>query len=341
LAVYNDIVYLASWQKGVEAIDASDVLDSRDPADLRFSSAYGTLGEVVDVAVDGGFAYASDGAEAGLQILDLAKSPRGRIWPRLRGTAEMRWASGYTVVDGLAYVPVWGEGMRIVDVRDPDVPVELSVLDLGMASQAVVVGDRAYVTVYGGLVVVDVADPSSPQQLGLMALGDGQAMGLAVRDGLAYVAVEQDGEKGTLYVIDVRDPSAPQHVGAVGIAGRGLRIAVDGHLAYVAVLDWSSATPKGGVQVLDVSDPVQPQTAGFLRLPGGAFDVQVAGQHVFVAGGGAGVYVAQVSGGLDAIEVSLLGHIDTAGSARRVFVAGDELFVADQGGGLLVVEIRD
>ncbi|MBN1580625.1 MAG: hypothetical protein JXA89_07965, partial [Anaerolineae bacterium] len=341
LAVFNDIVYLASWQKGVEAVDVSGDLDPGDPADLRFSSAYGTLGEVVDVVVDGGFAYASDGAEAGLQVLDLAKSPRRRIWPRLRGTAEMRWASGYTVVDGLAYVPVWGEGMRIVDVRDPDVPVELSALDLGIASQAVVVGDRAYVTIYGGLVVIDVADPSSPQQLGLMALGDGQAMGLAIRDGLAYVAVEQDGEKGTLYVVDVRDPSAPQHVGAVGIAGRGLRIAIDGPLAYVAVLDWSSATSKGGVQVLDVSDPVQPQTAGFLRLPGGAFDVQVAGQHVFVAGGGAGVYVAQVSGGLDAIEMSLLGHIDTAGSARRVFVAGDELFVADEGGGLLVVEIRD
>lgn len=335
LAVYNDLVYLASWQKGVEAVD---VAGGGDP---RFMSAYGTLGEVVDVVVDGGaFAYTSDGAEAGLHVLDLAMSPRGRIWPKLRGTADISWAKGYVVADGLAYVPVWGEGMRIVDLHDPDAPDELAALDVGMASQVVVVDHLAYVTIYGGLAVVDIADPSSPWLLGRMALGDYSATGLAVHDGLAYVAVEQEADKGTLYVVDVRDPSTPQHVGAVGISGHGLAVALDGHMAYVAVLDWSSTMPKGGVQVLDVSDPVQPQTAGYLGLPAGAFDVQVAGPYLFIAGGEAGVYVAQATPARpDSVDISLVGHIDTAGSAQRVFLVGDELFVADGEGGLLVVQV--
>jgi hypothetical protein len=252
----------------------------------------------------------------------------------------MRWASGYAVADGLAYVPVWGEGLRIVDVGDPDVPRELSVTDLGIASQVVVVGDHAYVTIYGGLAVVDVSDPSSPRLLSQVALGDYQALGLAVRDDLAYVAVEQDGEKGTLYAIDVRDPENIQPVGAVGIAGRGIRVALDDDRAYVAVLDWSLSTPKGGVQVIDVSDPLQPQTAGFLKLPFGAFDVQIEGQYAFIAGGEAGVYVAGASDAMDPARMRLVGHVDTAGSVRRVFVAGDELLVADGEGGLLIVQIH-
>ena len=66
IVVFNDVVYLASRQRGVEAVDVSEGLDPSDPNTPRFTTSYGTLGPVVDVVVDSGFAYTSDGAEAGL-----------------------------------------------------------------------------------------------------------------------------------------------------------------------------------------------------------------------------------------------------------------------------------
>lgn len=306
-----------------------------DPADPNPLDTYGTLDAVDDVFVADGFAYVSSGATTGLHVLDLAPVPADEMWPTVRGTAEMRWAGGYVVRDGLAYVPVWSEGLRIVDVRDPDEPQGLSVRDIGQVAQVVVVGDVAYVSGYGALVVIDVSDPAAPHTLSRLSV-DGSAMGLAVHEGIAYVAVEEmGGDVGTLYVVDVRDPKRPQQVGAVGIRGRGLHVALAGDVVYVAVLDWSLRLPKGGVQVVDVSDPARPQTIGFLTLPGGAFDVQVSGPYAFVAAGEADVYVADLA---DPAHLRLVGHLDTPGSARRVLVVADRVYVADEAGGLIVLQ---
>jgi hypothetical protein len=282
-------------------------------------------------------AYVGDGAQSGLRVLDLSTSPRGRVWPKLRGRAELPWVSGHVVRDGLAYVPMWSRGLSIVDVSDPDAPQGLWEQDVGQAAQAVVVGDVVYVSAYDGLVVMDVSDPAAPQMLSRLSL-EGPATGLAVREDVAYVAVKKaGGNKGTLCVVDVRDPQAPQLVGTVGIEGSGLRVTWADGIVYVAVLDWYSLRPRGGVQVVDVSQPAQPQTIEFLRLPSGAYDVQVLGATAYVAGGEAGVYAVDLS---DPTNLRLVGHVDTAGTARRVSVVGEQLYLADGEGGLLVLQIE-
>jgi hypothetical protein len=301
LSVYENIVYLASWQRGVEAVDVSD------PGNMQLLDAYGTLGEVYDVAVAGGFAYVTDGAESGLRVLDLAATPDGPTWPAVRGRAEVRWAGGHVVSGGIAYVPAWQEGLYVFDVRDPDNPVEVAHhADLGVLEQVVLVGDRAYVVAsYYGLVILDIA----------------------------LVTLDYEGQ--ALAAIDVRDPEALREAGRASLDGHGRRVAVYGDHAYVAVLDWTSGSVGGGLQVVDISDSEQPQSVGFLDLPGGAFDVTVAGDYAFVAGGAAGVYVADLA---DPANPRLAGHLDTQGSARRVYVVDDRVYVADDAGGLLILQ---
>ncbi|MBN1639725.1 MAG: hypothetical protein JXA09_00725 [Anaerolineae bacterium] len=332
LAVANQIIYLASWQAGVEAVDV------RDPANPRFLSAYGTLGEVVDVVVEDGFAYVSDGAHSGIRTLDLATSPRGRVWPTLRGIAETSWASGYAVRGGWAYVPVGNDGLRIVDLGDPDAPRERAALDLGVAAaQAAIAGDVVFVSASGALVAVDVSDSAAPRELSRFAV-DGEALGVAVRDGIAYLAVQGmgDGDRGTLYTVDVHEPTRLRQLGAERLAGTGLRVSLAGAMAYVAVLDPSSTTPTGGLQAIDISDPAQPRRAGWLWLPNAAFDVQVMDERAYVADGEAGIYVIDVS---DPTELRAICHVDTPGSARRIALAGDQVYVADGPGGLHLLRV--
>jgi photosystem II stability/assembly factor-like uncharacterized protein len=334
LSVYDVTVYLASRQNGVEAVDV------RAPEDIRLLGAYGTLGEVYDVAVSGRFAYVTDGAESGLRVLDLAAPSSGHTWPAVRGRAEVRWADGYAVRDGFAYVPAWQEGLYVLDVRDPDAPRVLEDVrerigaDLGVLEQVVLVEDRAYVVAsYYGLVILDIAAPGAPRILGALPL-DGMDGGVAVRGEYALVTLD-DGEQRALAAIDVRDPKALREVGRASLDGHGYRVAVHGDQAYVSVLDWRSRVVRGGLQVVDVSHPEQPQSVGFLNLPNGAFDVTVSGDYAFIAGDAAGVYVADLA---NPGSLRLVGLVDTPGSARRVFVLDDQVYVADGAGGLLILE---
>jgi photosystem II stability/assembly factor-like uncharacterized protein len=331
LSVYDGVIYLASWQNGVEAVDVSD------PDNMQLLGAYGTLGEVYDVAVSGGFAHVTDGAESGLRVLDLASSGDGGVWPTVRGSAEVRWAGGYAIADGFAYVPAWQEGLYVLDVRDPDNPVEVAHdPDLGILEQVVLVEDRAYVVAsYYGLVILDTVNPGAPHILGELPL-DGMDGGVAVRGGYALVTLDY-GDQQALAAIDVRDPEAPRETGRAPLDGHGHRVAVHKDYAYVAVLNWTSGLVRGGLQVVDVSNPERPQSVAFLDLPNGAFDVTVSGDYAFIAGDAAGVYVADLA---DPAKPRLVGLADTAGKASKVTVIEDQMYVADGAGGLLILALK-
>jgi hypothetical protein len=291
------------------------------------------------VVVSEGYAYLSDGAESGLQVLDLHGMPK----PRVRGTVESaKWADGYAILDGYAYVPAWAEGFRIVDVRDPNDPQEIAAIDIGMTEQAAVVGERAYVTIgYEGLAILDVIDPAMPRVLSELSL-DGLAEGLAVAEEQAYVTVD-DGEQTKLYVIDGVDPSQPGEMGLVALEEKGLNVALgmEANYAYVAVADciWhlGIAQCSGGLQVVDVRDPSRPRTIVFVEVSEGAFDIAVAGDTAFIAAGSEGVWMLDIS---EPALPRAVGWADTTGQARNVMVADDLVYVADGEGGLVILEVE-
>jgi hypothetical protein len=137
-------------------------------------------------------------------------------------------------------------GLRVIDVSDPTVPVEVGVLDMYREAWDVeVVGDLAYVANgrYRGLRVIDVSDPTAPREIGALAImggpsAVGNARAVELVGDLAYVAAGSAG----LRVIDVSDPTAPLELGGVGTWAAG--IAVVGTVAYVA-------NELGGLAIID------------------------------------------------------------------------------------------
>ncbi len=71
---------------------------------------------------------------------------------------------------------------------------------------------------------------------------------------------------------------------------------------------------------------------------GTAADVAIAGNRVYVANGGAGLLVIDVS---DPAGPTLAGSLDTPGTAESVAVAGNHACVADGTSGLLVIDVTD
>jgi hypothetical protein len=184
------------------------------------------------------------------------------------------------VVGDLAYVADGLGGLRILDVSNPAIPVELGALYTpGEALDVAVVGDLAYVADgLGGLRILDVSTPAFPAELGALDT-PGYAFDVEVVGDLAYVA---DGRSG-LRILDVSNPAFPVELGALDTPDVAWGVAVVGDLAYVA-------DGYSGLRIVDVSNPAFPVEPGALDTPGRARDVEVVGDLAYVAGSGLRIF---------------------------------------------------
>lgn len=120
-----------------------------------------------------------------------------------------------------------------------------------------------------------------------------------------------------------------QIVGQIG--GPTQAIAVAGNYAYVGV--------GSRLTALDISTPSSPQELGSSEPFGVAVrNVEVLGNSAFVAAGGAGLYIVDIS---DPAHLTVIGNYKSSGYTEGVAVVGKYAYVADGPGGLRVIDISD
>jgi hypothetical protein len=265
-----------------------------------------------------------------------------------------------TLADGYAYVPVWVEGLRVVDVSDPANPVEVGALEdsvLQGTADRLVLGDAppegsgpayAYLTVQeGGLMTLDVTDAVDPYPVGSYTPPAGAIRGVAAAHGHAYATgstTEGDQRKGMLYVMDLADPTRPSQVASVELPDHtSSDVALVGDYTYVTLADCYYFTCSGSLHVVDISEPRGPVLVSSLHVPGGAFAVTLSddsegGRSSYLAAGYEGVWLMDAS---DPLEPRLVGRADTPGRARDISVEGDLVYVGDGDGGLLILRAME
>lgn len=138
----------------------------------------------------------------------------------------------------------------------------------------------------------------------------GGSYGVAVRDGIAYVA----GNAG-LQVFDLTDPAQPAAIGLAAFAGADMgAVVLAGDVAYVA-------HKTSRLEVVDIVDPAAPAVVGTVRVGGSAFDLELEGA-VLLAATGDSLVLLDVSTPLDPREVSRLATARTVvgGSNRGITV---------------------
>jgi hypothetical protein len=116
-------------------------------------------------------------------------------------------------------------------------------------------GDAVYVAAaYHGLIAVDITDPTDPILASIYPLApDSWAEGLAVRDGLLYLAVgnKRDRQENGLHILDGHDPYAISIVGKLHFPDWVEGVHIAGDVAYVANT-WS------GARSVDLRQPDNP-----------------------------------------------------------------------------------
>jgi len=117
----------------------------------------------------------------------------------------------YDVVatDSYAYLADIESGLRIIDVSNPNYPIESALLNLPDAMGVDVKGGLAYVAAKGGLSIVDISDPAVPAEIGYVPTTGGRAsVDVCISDEYVYMAYGDN-----LQMIEVSNSNRPQVVG--------------------------------------------------------------------------------------------------------------------------------
>ena len=307
---------IAATETGLRAIDVSD---ASAPLVL---GAMGTWDTAFRLTIADGIAYVA-ALNAGLERVRLSDPTHPR---ELAVLADLGDTLRVSVAGDLAYVAdTDGHRVRVVDVSNPETPVELgSVSTGGEPCQMEVMDDVAYVTTSSRLLILDVSDPSLPVEIGAL---DGEPCGLAVAGQIVYVADALAG----LRVIDASNPAAPVQVGVLATTGEARDVAVAGSVAYVA--DGFS-----GLRIIDVSDPSAPVEVGIVDTPDDAIAVAVAGDFAYVADG-ASLRVIDVSNPSAPRQVGALVPLSPFGLLADVVVVDAVALMADEDSGVWVVDV--
>jgi len=188
-------------------------------------------------------------------------------------------------------------------------------------------GDYAYCTYQHGLQIIDVKDFSNPNVVLNLDLPNGEAWGLDIQDGIAYVA---DGVYG-LIAIDISDPYNPFITSKIITEGNALDVYVLDTLAFVAD-SWE------GLQIIDISESGNYQLLGHVPTDFAAIKVIARGNYAYVANASGGLLVVDIHDPQNPVEIASLNNI---GFALDLELFDNYAYLAIENAGLLVVNISD
>ena len=225
-AVDGDRAYLAGWGYGLVIADLSDPLHPQELGKIAY-------GYPTSVAASGDFAYLGTVTNGGVvQVVDVADPAA----PQLRGAVTMTSVYRLQAHGNHVYAADEFAGLHVIDVTNPDVPVEVAVYSdgcMGIMGGAYDVqisddGTRAYVACETGLQIVDISNPAAPVRLGGYPAEWANGSTVAVDGMRAWF-----GDRGGVHEIDLSDEANPALLQTTWIGGYApvrLRASGDGRV---------------------------------------------------------------------------------------------------------------
>jgi hypothetical protein len=227
--------YLADEYNGLRVIDVSSPLA---PVEVGAYDVPGQYEFFHGVAIEGDYAYVADGGlmDTRLRVVNISHPAHPfevaslPLVAGVEGTPPPR-VEDVAVADDCVYLVAGTAGLRVIDVSDPLVPVEIGYYGTAGRADNLTVADSYAYLVDGDLRIVDVSNPAAPAEVGFYDVPDlAITPHVAVQGHRAYLT--GDG----LRILDITNPGAllevarhPIPLGSVAVAsdvvyviGRGL-----------------------------------------------------------------------------------------------------------------------
>jgi hypothetical protein len=198
-----------------------------------------------------------------------------------------------------------GGGVGIVDVRDPanlvlagTIPLEgAMIMGLSASEEQLIVfsqqeqAEAAESTVFvTRMQLFDIGNPLAPVEIGRLepavAVPE-QVWDFAITGTVVYAASVHYGDENEykLYALDISDPARPAEIGRFELPGNVTKMVPAGDTVYLLLA-------QGGLWALNVGDPSHPYLSGHLQRT--ILDFSLDGDWLYLAGGDAGLLIAQV-----------------------------------------------
>jgi hypothetical protein len=198
------------------------------------------------------------------------------------------WQNGVRDVyvnEDYAFLACFNEGLRILDISDPDAITQLSRVELQPCLSVNVYGDYAYAGTYHNVVIIDITDMQNPRIVTSVPTS-GAVNSITFGGSVAYVS----NSTGGMTFIDISDPEAAQVIWETNYISEVFNIVVRQDKAYVAANEY-------GLLVLDITDPSRPVEVATYDPPNYEYVTGVAidGDYAYLASGGNGFEVVELA----------------------------------------------
>lgn len=291
--ILGDYAFIAAGQAGLHVVDLADPAHPQLVQTLN-TTKYADGIKVVRTFVGGvvqDIALVVEGTE-GITSYDITDPPN-----------TVSFNQGTTAVDG--------NGMFVIQHEDPDEPYEVFLAESWKG-----------VRIFESL-------PAFPGVLaynGVFAGTQGYAMGIAVKDGYAYVADDQMG----LAVLDARVLAlgSVELVSWADTPGNALAVSLWDDYAFVA-------DKRQGMAVFRINGPDTPVHVAQMPLDGWCQDIVVRDDMAFIAANDAGVHVVNVH---DPAHPVYAGNVRSSNATGVAVGANGVVLVTDEDDGLLVLK---
>ncbi|MHB1037685.1 MAG: Ig-like domain-containing protein [Pirellulales bacterium] len=357
VAVAGTIAYAADWNAGLVIVDVGN------PAKPVGLGAYATSSRADGVLVSGTLAYVADD-RAGLQIIDV--SPLGSpLPPDLQSASDTGVSSADNVTTDNTptfdlslpagfYFRLYRDGVKISGDFETGASYTAPAQADGTCGYTVAAVDAAgnVSTASSAIsVTVDTTIPLAPDLLAVSDSGVSSSDNLTNLDNSTPEKVLQFAVGNTVAGATVTVYADGIAIGSAVAAGATTTVATNGNLdladgvraftARQALPGKPESTDSAAVMVtIDTVGPllVNPLRLGGYDTTGPALNVVVSGTVVYIADGGAGLVILDVS---DPAKPAWLAALDTSGLARAVTVSGTLAYVADDTAGLQIIDVSD
>ena len=284
---------------------------------------------VEDIFASGHYLYLTESLNLfqwQIQIVDVSNPAS----PHILGTCPFSaFPAQLFAIGSTALVAAKENGLFIFDVGKPASPKLLKKYDFsGSLLDIFTIGNRSYVVGDNGeLRIFDTTTPSSPVALGQYT-APSSIRGISVNGNYAYLATVKDG----LQIIDVKDPTKPVTASSYCFGCEIYDAAVKGNYAYV--LKYPDA-----FSILDLTNPAAPLPLGQLQVSG-AGKIYIYNNYAFLAGGGSGVMVIDITDPNSPALVSDL-YGERYNRTEAVYVQGSYIYVANSNNSIYSLDIFD
>ncbi len=260
LKIHGERVYVADTKRGLVVLDIS----GESPVTTWVQSS----GKAGGLHIEGDTVYVAAFGE-GLRIFDISDTDMPVLVGSLKtpGNAWDVW-----VKDGFAYIADFHSGMTVIDVSLPIKPRYVGTTTWADSYQSAEIvrgeGNTVYIAAGSrGFIIIDISDPLQPVVASVYRpTRIAYAEGLAVRDGIVYLAVGSEFLKistieNGLHIFDATNPCSPKLISKTRFLDWPEGVVLAGNLAYVANT-WT------GARSIDLNDPNQSYVVDtFNQLP--------------------------------------------------------------------------